>query len=141
MGNRQKKIKESVLYLITITILLIGCSEGWRGAASSYTIRITGSDQIAFQGNYTIAKTGSIPRSVQVTGKTPMEYTGKGVALACVISKSTSESIPLKVEILSEKEVLETAETKDPYGIITLGIRCHDPGYQLSLCGFCQKVN
>ena len=68
-----------------------------------------------------------------------MEYAGEGEALACVISKSTSESVPLKVEILRGKEILESAETKDPYGVITLGIRCHDPGYKLSLCGFCDR--
>jgi hypothetical protein len=131
-------MKLSTLYLITIIMLLLGCGEGWKGVASNYTIRVTGSDQLAFSGHYTIAETGSIPRSVQVTGNAPMEYAGKGIAVTCIIRKATSESDPLKVEILRGKEFVSTAETKDPYGIITLGIHCHDPGYQPSLCGFCQ---
>jgi hypothetical protein len=113
-------MKRSKLYFILLIILLFGCSEGLKGVESDYTIKITGGEQLPFSGHYTIAGTGAMPKPVQITGKAPAEYTGKGLAAACVIRKTTVEGT-LKVEILHGKEVVSTAETAAPYGIITLG--------------------
>ena len=113
-------MKRSKLYFILIIILLFGCSEGLKGVESDYTIKVTGGEQLPFSGHYTIAGTGAMPKPVQITGKAPAEYTGKGLAAACVIRKTTVEGT-LKVEILHGKEVVSTAETAAPYGIITLG--------------------
>jgi hypothetical protein len=108
-----------LLFLIT-TIFLYGCSEGLKGVESDYVIKITGADRLPFSGHYTIAGTGAMPRPVQITGNAPAEFTGKGLAAACVIRKTTVEGA-MKVEILRGKEVVSTAETVAPYGIITLG--------------------
>ena len=113
-------MKRSKLYFILIIILLFGCSEGLRGVESDYTIKVTGGEQLSFSGHYTIAGTGAMPKPVQITGKAPAGYTGKGLAAACVIRKTTAEGT-LKVEILHGKEVVSTAETAAPYGIITIG--------------------
>lgn len=87
---------------------------------SDYTIKVIGSEQLPFSGHYTIAGTGAMPKPVQVNGKGSMKYTGKGLAAACVIRKTTSEGT-LKVDILRGEEVVSTAETAAPYGIIALG--------------------
>ncbi|MCK9195506.1 MAG: hypothetical protein M0P16_00820 [Syntrophales bacterium] len=113
-------MKRSKLFFILLIILLFGCSEGLKGVESDYTIKMTGADQLPFSGHYTIAGTGAMPKPVQVTGKIPAEFSGKGLAAACVIRKTTVEGT-LKVEIMHGKEVVSTAETAAPYGIITLG--------------------
>jgi len=113
-------MKRSKLYFILIIILLFGCSDGLKGVESDYTIKVTGADQLPFSGHYTIAGTGAMPKPIQITGKAPAEFTGKGLAAACVIRKTTVEGT-LKVEIIHGKEVVSTAETAAPYGIITLG--------------------
>jgi len=113
-------MKKSKLLFTLIIILMLGCSEGLKGVESDYTIKVTGADQLPFSGHYTIAGTGAMPKPVQVTGKGPAEYTGNGLAAACVIRKTTAEGT-LKVEILRGKEVVSTAETAAPYGIITIG--------------------
>lgn len=113
-------MKRSKLYFILIIILLFGCSDGLKGVESNYTIKVTGADQLPFSGHYTIAGTGAMLKPVQVTGKAPTEFAGKGLAAACAIRKTTSKGT-LKAEILRGKEVVSTAETAAPYGIITLG--------------------
>ena len=113
-------MKRSKLFFILLIILLFGCSEGLKGVESDYTIKVTGANQLPFSGHYTIAGTGAMPKPVQVTGKAPGEYTGKGLAAACVIRKTTAEGT-LKVEILRGKDVVSTSETAAPFGVITLG--------------------
>lgn len=102
------------------TFFLFGCSDSLKGMESDYTIIITGVDQLPFSGHYTIAGMGAMSKPVQVTGKGSVEYTGKGLAAACVIRKTTSEGT-LRVEILRGKDVVSTAETAAPFGVITLG--------------------
>jgi len=113
-------MKRSLIYILIATALLFGCGESLKGVELDYAIKISGTDQLAFSGHYTIAGTGAVPKPIQVTGKAPMEYTGKGLAAACVIRKTVPEGT-LKVEILRGKEVVASAETTAPYGIITLG--------------------
>jgi thioredoxin reductase len=120
LQDKEINMKRSILYVLLTVILLFGCSEGLKGVESDYTIKVTGADQLPFSGHYTIAGTGAIPKPVQVAGKVPMEFAGKGLAAACVIRKTTVEG-KLKVEILHGKEIVSTAETAAPYGIITLG--------------------
>jgi hypothetical protein len=113
-------MKGSILYFLLAALFLYGCGDGLKSMESDYTIKISGADQLPFSGHYTIAGMGALPKPVQITGKGSVEYTGKGLAAACVIRKTTSEGI-LKVEILREKDIVSTAETAAPYGIITLG--------------------
>jgi hypothetical protein len=113
-------MKRSILYFLLATIFVYGCGDGLKGMESDYTIKITGADQLTFSGHYTIAGTGALPKAVQITGKGSMEYTGMGLAAACVIRKTTSEGT-LKVEIIRGKDVVSTAETATPYGVIKLG--------------------
>jgi len=39
-------------------------------------INVTGSDQLQYGGHYTIAGTGSMPKTVQAKGAVQMEYKG-----------------------------------------------------------------
>lgn len=113
-------MKRSILYFLLTTIFVYGCGDGLKGMESDYTIKISSAGQLPFSGHYTIAGTDAMPKPVQISGKGSMEYTGKGLAAACVIRKTTSEGT-LKVEILRGKEVVSTSETAAPFGIITLG--------------------
>ncbi len=100
--------------------MLVGCGESLKGVESDYAIKVSGTEQQPFSGHYTIADTAGIPKPVQISGKAPMEYQGKGVAAACVIRKTTAEG-KLKVEIMRGKDVVAATETAEPFGIITLG--------------------
>jgi len=113
-------MKQSILFILLASIFVYGCGDGLKGMESDYTIKVTGADHLPFSGHYTIAGTGAMPKPFQVTGKGSGEYTGKGLAAACVIRKTTSEGT-LKVEIIRGKDVVSTAETATPYGVITLG--------------------
>jgi hypothetical protein len=113
-------MKRSILYFLLTAIFLCGCGDGLKGMESDFTIKISGTDQLPFSGHYTIAGTGAPPKPVQITGKGSGEYTGKGLAAACVIRKTTSEGT-LKVEILRGKDVVSTSETSASFGVITLG--------------------
>ena len=113
-------MKRLILLFVITMIFLVGCGESFKGVEADYTIKISGTDQQPFSGHYTIAATTAIPKSLQVTGTAPMEYAGKGFAAACVIRKTTAEG-KLKVEIMKGKDVVSTAETAEPFGIVTLG--------------------
>jgi hypothetical protein len=113
-------MRRPILYLLLGIILLVGCSEGLNGVDADYTIKVTGSDKLAFSGHYTIAGTTAIPKPVQVTGTVPMEYKGKGMAAACVFRKTAAEG-NLKVEILKGQSIVSSSEVATPFGIITLG--------------------
>lgn len=113
-------MKKYMLIFIAAVLLIAGCGEGLKGVQADYTIRVTGSDRQEFSGHYTIAGTGAVPKPIDVTGNAPREYTGKGMAAACIIRKTTSEGT-LKVEILKGAEVVAKGETAQPFGIITIG--------------------
>ena len=113
-------MRRTILYLLLGIVFLFGCSEGLKGVEADYTIKVTGSSQLAFSGHYTIAGTGAVPKPISVKGVVPMEYKGKGIAAACVIRKTNTEG-QLKVEILKGQGVVSSAETAAPFGIITLG--------------------
>jgi len=113
-------MKRSMLCIMVAIIFLLGCSEGLKGVEADYTIKVTGSDKLAFSGHYTIAGPGAIPKPVQIKGIVPLEYTGKGLAAACIIRKTTAEG-KLKVEILKGRNVVSASEVDTPFGMITLG--------------------
>ena len=113
-------MRRTVLYLLLGIVFLFGCSDGLKGVESDYTIKVTGSEKLAFSGHYTIAGTGAMPKPVSVTGIVPMEFKGNGIAAACVIRKTTAEG-QLKVEILKGQSPVSSSETAAPFGIITLG--------------------
>jgi hypothetical protein len=100
-------------------MLITGCGDGLRGFESEYTIKVTGSDKTAFSGHYSFPGPDKVPQPVQVTGATPAEYKGKGIAAACYFRK-TDATGTLKVEIVKDGKIVASSETAAPYGIITL---------------------
>ena len=113
-------MKRFMLCILVGLFLLSGCGEGIKVIEEAYTIRVTGSSQQQFSGHYTIAGTGSVPKPVQVKGSVPVEYSGRGIAAACVFRKTAADGT-LKVEILKGEKVIAAEETAAPFGIITLG--------------------
>lgn len=114
-------MKRLILCCLLSIIFLFGCGEGLKGIESDYTIKISGSDKLQFNGHYTIAGTGALPKPVEVKkGVVLAEYKGKGMAAACVFRKTTADGT-MKVEIMKGQEIVSSSETAAPFGIITLG--------------------
>jgi len=113
-------MKKCWISLILLCILLCSCADGLKDMETSYTVKVTGSEQLKFSGHYTFAGATSLQKPVHVDGVVPVEYNGKGLAAACVFRKTTAEGA-LKVEILKDGKVISEAETAQPFGIISLG--------------------
>ena len=113
-------MKKILLYLLPALIIFIGCGDGIKGMESAFTIKVTGSDNLKFSGNYSFVGTGAIPEPVNIEGTAPAEYKGNGIAALCMFRKITAEG-SLKVEILKEDKVVSSTGTTQPYGIISLG--------------------
>ncbi|GAH92477.1 unnamed protein product [marine sediment metagenome] len=76
------------------------------------------SPNVRFSGNYIlITSDGSTSRSVD--GRTPAEYTVKGIIVSCVFQK-TGEKGSLKVEILKGGTVVNSSSTTAAYGIVSV---------------------
>lgn len=105
---------------ILICIILCGCSDGLKDVEASYTVKVTGSEKLKFSGHYSFVGMGGIPKPVRVDAVVPLEYKGKGIAVACVFRKTTPDGT-LKVEILKDGKAVSTSETEQPFGVISLG--------------------
>ncbi|MDQ5987807.1 MAG: hypothetical protein CSYNP_03553 [Syntrophus sp. SKADARSKE-3] len=113
-------MKKILFCLFLGLALLCGCSETVKNIESDYTIKVTGSENLKFSGHYTFVGTGGVPKPINVEGTLSGEYKGKGMAAVCVFRKKAAEGT-LKVDILKADKVVSTAETTQPFGIISLG--------------------
>lgn len=113
-------MKKMLLCLTMALLLLYGCENSLKEMESSYTVKVTGSENLKVSGHYSFVGMGEIPKQVQVEAVVPVEYKGKGVAAVCIFRKMTTGGT-LKVEILKEEKVVSTSETTQPFGIVSLG--------------------
>ncbi len=113
-------MKRLRMALIFMLLLFFGCSDGLKDMETSFTIKVTGSEQLKFSGHYTIVRTTNLQKPVHVDAIVPMEFKGKGIAAACMFRKVTAEGT-LKVEILKDGKVISQVETAQPFGIVSLG--------------------
>jgi len=103
-----------------VFMICVGCADSLKDMEASYSVKVTGSEQLKFSGHYTFAGTTSLQKPVHVDGIVPAEYNGRGIAAACVVRKTSGQG-KLKVEILKDGKVISEAETEQPFGIISLG--------------------
>jgi hypothetical protein len=113
-------MKKILLCLTLALMLLYGCGNSLKEMETSYTVKVTGSENLKVSGHYSFVSTGGIPKPVQVEAVVPIEDQGKGVAAVCVFRKMTAEGI-LKVDILKDDKVVSTSETAHPFGFVSLG--------------------
>lgn len=110
---------KKLLYIAIISIPLIsGCGESLKLIESDYLIKVTGTPGVNFKGNYTLPGTSIKP--MQVNGTVPAEYKGKGITVVCVFRKTDAKGT-LKVEIIKDKTVVDSSETSEPFGVVTMG--------------------
>lgn len=100
------------------------------GALTVYTIKVTGTDGLPFQGNYSnvTAVSSDVKQSMntvsvneQVSGTIPAQYTLPGGVTGYFRKNTDSESGTLKVQILKSGEVISEAYTTVPQGWVALG--------------------
>jgi hypothetical protein len=86
---------------------------------SDFTIRVSGTEGLKFSGHYSLVGTKALPEPVHAHAAIPGEYKGKGVMALCSFRKLT-EMGSLKVEILKDGKVMSEAETRTPFGYVSL---------------------
>lgn len=110
---------KKLLYIAIISIPLIsGCGESLKLIESDYIIKVTGTPGVNFKGTYTMPGTSIKP--VQSNGTVPAEYNGKGITVVCVFRKTDAKGT-LKVEIVKDKTVVDSSETSEPFGVVSMG--------------------
>ena len=113
-------IKVMIVMALVCPAVFTGCLGDLKSFESIFTVRVSGEKDLKFKGYYAFPGTGSIGRPVNVEGVVPAEYRGKGVTALCMF-RSTSPKGSLKVEILKGDTVIGASDTREPYGVITLG--------------------
>lgn len=113
-------MKKILLYLTAVLILFYGCGDKAKEVETSYTIKVTGTENLKVSGHYSFVGLAGVPKPVNIEGAVPLEYKGKGVAAVCVFRKKTADGT-LKVEILKDEKVAAMSETTQPFGIVSLG--------------------
>ena len=118
--DRTKKKRKSLLLFLLIGILpLWGCAEVLKAVESDFTIKVSGTKDLKFNGHYSFVATGSTPIPQNVVGTVPTEYQGKGVMALGLFRKTMLEG-SLKVEILKGEKVVAEGESAVPYGVVSL---------------------
>jgi hypothetical protein len=115
-----KKALKILLCLATVLILFNGCGDKVKEVESSYTIKVTGSENLKVSVHYSFVGLEDFPKPVKVETVIPVEYNGKGVAAVCFFRKTMAEGT-LKVEILKDEKVAAMSETTQPFGVVSLG--------------------
>lgn len=113
-------MKKILLFFSLFILLFSGCGDNLKAMEEAYTIKVSGSENLTVKGHYSFVGTGGIPKPVNVEFVVPIEYKGKGVAAVCLFRKTTAEGT-LKVEILKDEKVISSSETKQPFGVVSLG--------------------
>lgn len=112
---------KKLLFVFIISIpLLSGCGEGLRQLESDYILKVTGTPGINFNGGFTFPGASGSVKPAHVEGRVPAEYKGRGITAICVFRKADAKGI-LKVEIIKDKAVVDSSETSEPFGVITMG--------------------
>ncbi len=116
----RSKLTLGLILLLAISVLASGCV--WDN--DKYTIRISGTDDVEFTGEYGGTMSGgSQPGdgrdSKKIKDTVPVEYTLVADVVWCSVEKNTKEGT-LIVEIFLENELIASDETTDPYGSVSV---------------------
>jgi hypothetical protein len=104
-----------LLAVLACMISLVGCSTG---GESDFTIKISGTDGLAFRGSYLATESDGSGKPTDVEGTVPVQYDVTAYALSCMFQKQ-SEAGTLTLEITRGGRVVNEAETTDAYGMVS----------------------
>jgi len=91
---------------------------GVASTSRSYSIKVTGTDGLRFNGAITFADAaGANERTVE--GVVPAEYSGRGVAVGACLQKRDGGGV-LKVAIYEGTRLCNQAESGAAYGVVTV---------------------
>jgi len=113
-------MKRLILFIvILISIILIsGCTV----TDSNFTIKVSGTTGLRFNGSYLTMKASGENISKSVDGVVPSEYRTKGTIVSCVFQKQEVAG-HLIVEILKEGKIISKSDTTAEYGCVTIATK------------------
>lgn len=107
----------ALLVALCFIVLLVGCSAPAM-TDTDFTVRVSGTEGLKFNGSYMITTTEGKSESKSVEGTVPAEYTMKGNIVSVTFQKQAEAGV-LKVEILQGDKVVAQSETSAAYGVVT----------------------
>jgi hypothetical protein len=127
--------------ILALVLLPIGCTDimdmikGVTGVTieevlktltSTYTIKVDGTDELNFSGEYMVVTTDFDPENrvafssdpIPVEGQVPKQYRVTDATAVAVMFQKQDEEGTLRVEIWRGGDLIDSAETTDPWGAV-----------------------
>ena len=95
-----------------------GVSRAVKGE-SQFTIKVTGTDGLAFNGSYMTMFSDGSSKSQTIEGKIPTQYAVECKIVSACFQKQTIKGL-LRIDILKDNEVISWSEASAEYGIVTV---------------------
>ena len=108
----------TIILLLCFIILIAGCSTTAM-TDTDFTVKVSGTEGLKFNGSYMITTTEGKSESKSVDGTVPTEYTMKGNIVSVSFQKQTDAG-DLKGEILQGNKVVAQSETSAAYGVVAV---------------------
>jgi hypothetical protein len=113
------KFVSSFIILFFSLVLILGCG---MPSESTFTIKIHGSDNMTFSGNYMIVTSDGKSISRSVEGMVPDIYEIKGHIVSCSFQKRSKQG-NLTILIVKNDQLINHATTDAAYGVVTLAVQ------------------
>jgi hypothetical protein len=110
---------KKIILIVLLAMIAVGCSKKLKQLESEYTIRVTGSSDVAFKGNYSFPSADSLSKPINIEGVVPAEFTGRGVTALCMFRKTVPDGT-LKIELMKDNTLIRSSETSAPYGLVSI---------------------
>jgi hypothetical protein len=125
-----------VISILALILLPIGCSAQnmmkdtiesmLTGLTATYTIEVGGTEGLNFSGEYVVVTAEYDPvnyvasnsHSYNVSGNVSAEYTAENAISVVGMFQKKSEEGTLEVKILEGEELVDSANTSDPWGAV-----------------------
>lgn len=126
--------------ILALVLLPIGCTgitgmmggvadvaieELLKALTSTYTIEVDGTDDLNFSGEYIVVTTDFVENRVafssdpiHVEGQVPKQYRVTDATAVAVMFQKEDEEGTLRVEIWRGRDLIDSAETSDPWGAV-----------------------
>lgn len=111
-------LKRLLLCPLILFLFFFGCSSD--PEISDYTIRVTGTKGVHFEGGIGSVPLVGDPETDTIKGVVPAEFTYSGSVVYGYFQKTAKEG-KLKVEILKDGAVVAESETSLPHGSVSAG--------------------
>ena len=107
---------KAVVGLIACVFFLGLAACGDLSLDDDFTLRISGTPGLEFQGSYMTVKATGESRMKSVEGTLPEQYRTKGTIVSCTFQKQSEVGL-LKVEVIKGGSVVSSSETRAAFGI------------------------